>query len=425
MKMTLNRISILLLLGSAIILLYRFGNLILPEKTESNFSLEIKLIGQAPKPQSKWYFLANDEKGNLKPVLFSKEKQRDGFISFFEFKNGSAKIQEHISRLGLYVLTNQERTCYFPFMLDASRQSIELVSDSLLKRKDLLTPIPFSFSGSTVNQEFINFWKTEEAEQLLQADANYLQWLQNNKPSKQSSREHIQQFVEEQKEQLTLLNLLKESVALSYLEKNPNSYLALDYFLAYVFRPNFAKLDESDMKYYTSLLGDKLKKTQEYKSIAQKYKATQNFCIGKTPPAIELPDSRGNQLTLSDFTGNVTLVNFWVINCDYCKAEQNNMLDLYAKYHEQDFEIVSIALDANKKNWQSYINEKGFPWQQAIDTTGSEHSQIIIDYWGMAIPSSYLIDKEGKVIAKNLRCPAYADEAKYNMNQQLEKVFGF
>ena len=296
------------------------------------------------------------------------------------------------------------------------------------------TPSPFKYSGSKLNKEFIDFWNQKEAQQLLQANNDYFRLRQEMQaPAAISDTTSNSKIEEEKREQLSVqlknklvhLKKLSESVALNYLAENPNSYLALDYFLAYAYMPNYTKLDEPTMSYYISLLGDTLKGTAVYQSIEKKYKATQYFCVGKTPPPISLPDSWGDTARLTHCLGNVTLVNFWAMDCDYCKAERSNMTELYAKYHEHDFNMLSIAFEPDKNRWDSFLKEKCLPWQQAIDTSGFEQSVIVKNYGGLAIPTSFLMDEEGKVLAKNLRCPAYAEDEKYNMNKQLEKIYGF
>ena len=367
-----------------------------------------------------------DSKGRFKPVLFRKQEEELVNIPTFRFKNGEARIKGYLKSPGLYVLTNEHSNCHFPFLIDKGVQEIIVTSDSLFQTKDLLTPIPFSYSGSEINKEFHEFWRIEQAQLLLQANAEYLQWLQNNKKSSDYLSESQKQFLVKEKEaRLTTLNQLKESTALNYLEKNPDSHLALDYFLSYVFTPKYSKLDEKHMEYYISLMGDTLKQTEVYKEILKKYKTCQHFCIGKTPPPFELPNCKGELVSLNDCIGNITLVNFWVLDCEYCKEENVNLHDIYLKYHEEELEIVGIAFERDKINWQNYIDEQAMPWQQLLDTTAAGYSKIIQEYGGLSIPTSFLLDKEGKVVAKSLRCPTYADDENFNINTQLKKVFGF
>ena len=432
-KINTNTIAVALLTLSVIILLYRFDILF---SDEQNFKLELTVTGGELDEETRWYFLGS----NRKHALFQKNKGNDRQFTVFKFKNGKATINGYLERPGLYVLTNERFECYFPFMIDIGKQKIEVSHQHLSPDKGLLTPTPFKFSGSQLNKEFFHFWEQEEAQQLLKASKEYYQWLVKKASQQQAlnqilprdtvsniklQKEKRELFLAQLKLKRSNIRVLQQNASLSYLVENSNSYLALDYFLSYAYLPKYTKLDETTMKYYISLLGETLKKTRTYESIVRKYEATKKFCIGKTPPPIELPDSRGDTAMLEHFFGNVTLVNFWVMGCDYCEAEQSNLFEMYTKYYENEFEILSVSFDTDKQSWQNYLNKKGMPWHQVIDTTGLEQSSIVRAYGGLAVPTSFLLDEEGKVIAKNLRCPEFANEENYNINKQLENIYGF
>ena len=107
-----NLIAIALLIFSVLILLYRFG-ILFPD--EQNFTLEITVSGEEPDEETRWYFLGSNEKGSISPVKFKKDRENEGQLSMFKFKNGKAIIKGYIKRPGLYVLTNEHVEGFFPF----------------------------------------------------------------------------------------------------------------------------------------------------------------------------------------------------------------------------------------------------------------------------------------------------------------------
>ena len=125
---------------------------------------------------------------------------------------------------------------------------------------------------------------------------------------------------------------------------------------------------------------------------------------GQQAPDISLPDVNGNIKTLSSLRGKYILLDFWASWCGPCRFENPNVVRLYQKYKEKDFDILSVSLDNNKKAWLNAIEADGMEWNHVSDLLKWE-SAVIPVYQLDAIPMTYLLDKEGIIIAKNLRGP--------------------
>ena len=124
--------------------------------------------------------------------------------------------------------------------------------------------------------------------------------------------------------------------------------------------------------------------------------------IGQQAPDISLPDLNGQIKTLSSLRGKVILVDFWASWCGPCRYENPNVVRLYQKYKEADFDILSVSLDDNKKAWMNAIEADGMEWNHVSDLMKWE-STVIPVYQIDGIPMTYLLDKNGIIIAKNLR----------------------
>ncbi len=96
------------------------------------------------------------------------------------------------------------------------------------------------------------------------------------------------------------------------------------------------------------------------------------------------------------------MIDFWAAWCKPCRVENPNVVKLYDKYHDQGFEIYGVSLDRTKKAWLDAIQEDNLEWIQVSDLKYFD-SEAAALYNINAIPATVLLDKEGKIIAKNLR----------------------
>ena len=121
-----------------------------------------------------------------------------------------------------------------------------------------------------------------------------------------------------------------------------------------------------------------------------------------TAPEVTLPDVNGKTVSLSSFRGKYVLLDFWASWCGPCRAENPNVVAAYQKFKGKNFTIVGVSLDNNKDAWENAIKSDGLAWTQVSDLKGWQ-SQAAALYNVQSIPSNFLIDTAGKVIAKNLR----------------------
>ncbi len=134
--------------------------------------------------------------------------------------------------------------------------------------------------------------------------------------------------------------------------------------------------------------------------------------IGTLAPEIALPNPQGDTLRLSQTRGNYVLVDFWASWCRPCRAESPNLVRAYEKYHTKGFTIFSVSLDRNKQSWTAAIQSDGLgKWYHVSDLRGWQ-SQAARKYGVNSIPSNFLLDPQGRIIAKNLRGQALLSKLK-------------
>lgn len=124
--------------------------------------------------------------------------------------------------------------------------------------------------------------------------------------------------------------------------------------------------------------------------------------IGLTAPDIILPDQKGDTIALSSLRGKYVLLDFWASWRRPCRIENSNLVNNYKKYNEKGFEIYQVSLDKKKESWISAIESDRLTWVHVSDLQYWNSAAAKL-YQVQAIPANFLLDKNGKIIAKNLR----------------------
>lgn len=117
---------------------------------------------------------------------------------------------------------------------------------------------------------------------------------------------------------------------------------------------------------------------------------------------IKLPTVKGDSITLASLKGKVILLDFWASWCGPCRVSNKKLVKLYEKYQAQGFEIFGVSLDEKKKDWERAIEKDKITWLQVIDPRGSWNARTVVDWNISVLPTSFLINKKGDVVAMDL-----------------------
>jgi thiol-disulfide isomerase/thioredoxin len=168
---------------------------------------------------------------------------------------------------------------------------------------------------------------------------------------------------------------------------------------------HFKKVSEALTKKYpdskhTKILNQNLLELSRAKS--EKNFKNLNIAIGEIAPDITLPTPEGNKFSLSSLKGKIVLLDFWASWCGPCRNENPSLVAAYKKYNSKGFEILQVSLDKTHADWVEAIKNDNLTWKHISDLMfwNSDAAKL---YKVQSIPSNFLIDKDGKIIAKDLR----------------------
>jgi len=120
-------------------------------------------------------------------------------------------------------------------------------------------------------------------------------------------------------------------------------------------------------------------------------------------PDIALPTPAGDTVTLSSTRGSVVLLDFWASWCAPCRKENPNLVNAYNLYHRKGFQIYQVSLDKTKEAWMKGIEDDKLEKWIHVSDVQYWNSSVVPLYKIESIPANYLLDKEGNIIASNLR----------------------
>lgn len=138
--------------------------------------------------------------------------------------------------------------------------------------------------------------------------------------------------------------------------------------------------------------------------------------IGAVASEINQPTPDGDFVKLSSLKGQYVLVDFWAAWCRPCRGESPTLVSAYNKYNKDGFTIYSVSLDEAKSDWTDAIKKDGMgAWTHVSDLKGWS-CEPAGEYGVSSIPANFLLDKDGKIIAKDLRGAA--------LEAKLKELFG-
>ena len=195
---------------------------------------------------------------------------------------------------------------------------------------------------------------------------------------------------------------------MDFLENNTNTLFALGMLSQMVSRK---EMSSKDAELLLAKVSPKMLETEMVKDLKTTLAGLKGTEIGGDAPEFSAPTPAGDELALKDALGEYTLIDFWASWCKPCRNENPNVVRVYNKYHVKGLNIISISLDkeTQKQRWIDAIAQDKMDWYH-VSNLKFWSDPIAKQYGVRSIPATFLVDKNGVIVAKNLRGKALEDK---------------
>jgi peroxiredoxin len=330
----------------------------------------------------KIYLFATDSLGQMMPIdsTFLDEEQA------FKFKHKASDNPD------FYQIVAGQRS----FMLIASN------GNDIDFKADLSNPnSEYQLSGSDESEKITAYNKINAvfSNQIGQLSTQYGKLIENNP----NQREALISDFNVKSEKLTNPFLEKSYQFIQQNKTSLTAFFAANMMLGMQATNYEIKLYEFSKE--SSLLFPKNKAVQAF---TQQMEVIAKTSVGKMAPDFMALTPEGKALKLSDLKGKFVLLDFWASWCGPCRQENPNVVKLYQQFKNQNFTVLGFSLDDDKSKWINAIAEDQLNWYHVSELKQWD-APVARLYNINAIPASFLINPEGKIIAKNLRGDALSD----------------
>jgi len=168
------------------------------------------------------------------------------------------------------------------------------------------------------------------------------------------------------------------------------------------------ELAEAELIAYSEEIKDKFLENRYVNDFKAEVEKLKKLAIGQHAPPLEGFTPTNKAVKLSDLAGKYVLIDFWASWCAPCRQENPNIVKQYQRFKDKNFTVLGVSLDDNPGSWMRAIEDDHMEWVNISDLKAWS-SPYVISYSIKGIPTSYLIDTEGRIVAKNLRGKALED----------------
>ena len=303
--------------------------------------------------------------------------------------NGAFKFKGEVSSPEMRILTIDGINGQTALVLESGKTNVTIYKDSIYK----------SIIKGGENNSIFNKYKD--------GYQNLVEKVTSLREEYMASRNNIEAVKRIQKQNVELRLELK-NYGLNFLTQHPDTDFSLMLLESITLQKEFdAKLANEILE----KIPNKISNRKYNIEVMQKINFNINNALSKAvievnsiAPDFTAPDPEGNQITLSEILGKVTILDFWASWCRPCRVENPNFVKLYDKYHEKGLNIISVSLDREnqKSRWIKAIEKDNLSWYN-VSNLKYWQDPVALMYNITSIPATFILDDKGTIIATRLR----------------------
>jgi len=208
--------------------------------------------------------------------------------------------------------------------------------------------------------------------------------------------------------QMDIVSTKELTLDAEFMKAHPASYISVSMLNIYASTYGKGKTDSL----YNGFTAE-TKKTAYGKNIAEYLRLNKDIKIGDKYADFTQTTPTGQKITVSQFAGKVFLIDFWASWCGPCRQENPELAKSYQQYKNKGFEVIGVSLDrlSEKQDWIDAIKKDKLTWANVSELNGDRNTAALM-YGINGIPDNFLVNKQGIIVARNLRGQELRDKLK-------------
>jgi len=287
----------------------------------------------------------------------------------------------------------EEKKAAFSLFVENSNIDVKIFPDSVDKS---------TVTGSATNDTYRNYLSLKEPIDK-KMDVLYEEWKKAREVGDNLTMQRTDSIS-------TVLDSEMKILLQNFVKKNPTTVVS-----PYLVMRNSWRFELPDLKEIADEVDLSVSNSEYTKSLKKRVDILKSVDIGQIAPDFTMSDSTGKPITLSSLKGKILLVDFWASWCRPCRAENPNIVKAYQQYNKKGFDILGCSFDKDREKWLKAIKDDKLSWHHVSDLQGWANAAGKL-YGINSIPANVLLDKNQKIIARNLR----GDD----LTKKLAEVFG-
>lgn len=335
--------------------------------------------------------------GNMVYRIIADANQQPMVIDSIAIVDGAFEMSGVVESPDVNFFSIQTVRGNFPFVLESGDIKVSLYKDSLMSSRAL---------GTVSNEAFMKY-KTD-----TKVFVNSMNGI--GRDLQQANITNDSLLVSDLQEQYKDVQDQIRDYEVDFIKDNPDSYVSVLILERFVMTKQMTNEEAKPIFDNLTPRIQKSKTGQNLNEIINTAEAPAE--VGQIAPDFEGPSPTGQLVKLEDNLGKITIVDFWASWCRPCRVENPNLVKTYNKLKAKGLNVVGVSLDKSKENWIKAIEDDGLQWPH-VSHLQFWNEPIAKAYQVRSIPATFILDQNGKILAKNLRGKALEQKVEELLNK--------